>query len=60
MSDVVLDEELFAGAIVFCPICVTNVDVDEEGWIELYCNNCGTEFKVNVIREVVRLHSTVG
>lgn len=60
MSEVVLDEELFAGAIIFCPCCVTNIDVDDEGWVDITCNNCGTQFKVNIDREIVRLHSTVG
>lgn len=27
--------------IVYCPVCVTNVDSDEE---QEFCNNCDTEF----------------
>lgn len=55
-----LDEELFAGAIIFCNVCVTNIDVDDEGWVDITCNNCGTQFKVKIDREIIRLHSTVG
>lgn len=59
MSDT-LDEEIFAGAIIYCPCCATNVDVDEEGWVELTCNNCNTQFKVLIDRDIIRTHSMVG
>jgi hypothetical protein len=55
-----LDEELFAGAIVYCPVCATNVDVDEEGWIEEICNNCSTQFKVFIDRNIIAEHAMVG
>lgn len=55
-----MDEELFAGAIIYCPCCATNVDVDEEGWVELTCNNCNTQFKVLIDRHIIAEHSMVG
>lgn len=55
-----LDEELFAGAILYCPCCCTNIDVDEEGWLELTCNNCATQFKVKVDRRIVAEHAMTG
>ena len=55
-----MDEEMFAGAIVYCPVCATNVDVDEEGWVTLTCNNCSTQFKVKIDRDIIAQHAMVG
>jgi uncharacterized protein YbaR (Trm112 family) len=59
MSEI-LDEELFAGAIIYCPVCCTNIDVDDEGEVALVCNNCRTKFTVVIERAIIANHSIVG
>jgi hypothetical protein len=54
------DEELFAGAIVYCPTCCSNMDIDEEGWVDVTCNNCSTQFKVKIDRRIIAEYSMFG
>ncbi len=44
-------------AIIYCPVCTTNHDIDQTGWVELECNNCATIFKILVDADVVAEHS---
>lgn len=50
----------FAGAILYCPVCCTNVDVDEAGQQEFECDTCRTKWSVTVDPEITAAHSMYG
>lgn len=53
-------EEEFTGAIIFCPVCCSNVDADGWGSFNYECQNCGTEFSVDLKPSVVAEHAMHG
>jgi hypothetical protein len=36
------------------------MDIDEEGWVDVTCNNCSTQFKVKIDRRIIAEYSMFG
>lgn len=53
-------DEPFTGAVLYCPVCCTNDDATKWGTNEMTCNNCGTEYTVELVPETVAQHAMVG
>jgi Zn ribbon nucleic-acid-binding protein len=54
------ESEAFTGAIVYCPVCATNDDAEGWGENKMTCNNCGTEYIVTLVPQIVHEHSMNG
>lgn len=52
------DTELFT-AIIFCPVCASNTDAEGVGKQAFKCEQCGTEFVVDIQADIVREYSMV-
>ena len=50
----------FIGAVIFCPVCCTNVDADEYGEQSFECLTCGTKFTVNIDPQIIATHARYG
>jgi len=50
----------FNGAIIYCPVCCTNIDATEDGEQSFECNNCETKFTVVIDKEKVAVHAMNG
>lgn len=50
-----MDEDFVA--ILYCPVCCTNLDTEGSGWLEFVCGNCETSFKVYLDPAIVATHS---
>jgi hypothetical protein len=53
-------EPQWQGAILYCPVCCTNVDVTEPGEQSFECTSCGTKWSVTVEAKIVAEHSMYG
>lgn len=41
------------GAILYCPVCCTNVDCTEVGEQSFECTSCGTKWSVTIVASIV-------
>lgn len=53
-------DEPFTGAMLYCPVCCTADDGHKWGANKLTCNNCSTEYVVNINPDIVAEHAMVG
>lgn len=47
-------------AIIFCPVCCSNIDVDQAGEVALECGSCETRFIVILEPAKVAAHALHG
>jgi len=52
------DTELFT-AIIFCPVCCSNLDSEGIGAQEFTCQQCGTMFSVTIEPAIIAEHASV-
>lgn len=54
------ESQPFTGAVLYCPVCCTNDDAYQWGENKMTCNNCQTEYTVEIVPAIIAEHAMIG